>query len=418
MPRTRSLFAFVLLSGVAVAADWPRWLGPNRDSASPEKIAPWKEAPKVLWKHPAGEAHSSPVVAGGKAYLFTKVAGKDEEELTAYDAVKGDKLWSTSYPRGKFTSDYGNGPSATPGVVDGRVYTFGATGLLTCFTADKGEKKWQLDTLKEFEANNLGFGTASTPLVADGKVFALVGGKKGTVVALKPDSGEVVWKKVVTWKDKDKTVTDAASYSSPILTGEGKQRQLLCLTQNGLVSLDPAGGDVFWQVPLRDLLAESSTTPVRSGDYVLASSVTFGALGIKLGAKDDKPTGERAWKNGDLNCYFSTPVPVGKDHVYMVTGSILRKQSSLHCVEMKTGKILWTKPKVGEYHAAMVRTGDDKLLMLDDFGNLTLIEPNPEKYVELAKSKVCGKTWAHPALANGRVYLRDEKELICLELGK
>jgi outer membrane protein assembly factor BamB len=408
----------VLLSGAAGAADWPSWLGPNRDSASPEKVAPWKEAPKALWKQPAGEAHSSPVVAGGKVYLFAKVKDKEEEELTAYDAVKGDKLWSTSYPRAKFANDYGNGPRATPGVVDGRVYTFGATGLLTCFTADKGEQKWVVDTLKEFEANNLYFGTASTPLVADGKVYALVGGKKATVVALKADGGEVAWKRVVTWKEKDKDVIDEASYASPILTGEGKQRQLLCLTKNGLVSLSPADGEVFWQVPLRDLLAESSTTPVRSGDYVLASSVTFGALGVKLGAKDDKPAAEQAWKNAALNCYFSTPVPVGKDHVYVVTGSILRKQSSLHCVEMKTGKILWTKPKVGEYHAALVRTGDDKLLMLDDFGNLTLIEPNPEKYVELAKSKVCGKTWAHPALSDGRVYLRDEKELICLEVGK
>ena len=419
MPWTRSLFALVLLSGAAVAADWPSWLGPNRDSASSEKVAPWKEAPKALWKQPAGEGHSSPVVAGGKVYLFTKVADKDEEELTAYDAAKGDKLWSASYARGPFNGLFGHGPRATPSVADGRVYTFGSTGILSCFTADKGEKVWRIDALKEFEAPNLKFGVSSTPLVADGKVFVLVGGKKATVAALKADSGEVAWAKAVTWKVKDKDVTDAASYSSPILIGEGKQRQLLCLTQQGLVSLDPATGDVFWQVPLKDAFNESSTTPVRGGDYVVASSVTFGALGIKLGAKDDKPTGTQEWKNPALNCYFSTPVPVGKDHLYVVTGKLLPPvESNLHCVEIKTGKVLWTKPKVGEYHAAMVRTGDDKLLMLDDFGNLTLIEPNPEKYVELAKSKVCGKTWAHPALANGRVYLRDEKELICLDVGK
>jgi outer membrane protein assembly factor BamB len=408
----------VVVSTLAVAADWPSWLGPHRDSISPEKVAPWKEAPKTLWKVSVGEGHSSPVVAGGKVYLFTKVADKDEEELIAYDAKKGDKLWSVSYERGPFMGLYGNGPRATPTVVDGRVYTLGSTGLLSCFTADKGDKKWRVDTLKDFQAKNLTFGVSSTPLVADGKVFALVGGKKATVVAFKADSGEVAWQKLVTWKQGTKEIEDAASYSSPILIGEGKQRQLLCLTQQGLVSLNPADGEVFWQVPLKDRLNESSTTPVHSGDHVLVSSVTFGALGIKLGSKDDKPTGVQEWKNGSLNCYFSTPVPVGKDYIYVVTGGLLKKESNLHCVELKTGKILWTKEKVGEYHAAMVRTGDDKLLMLDDFGNLTLIEPNPEKYVELAKTKVCEKTWAHPALSDGCVYLRDEKELLCLQFAK
>lgn len=424
MLRFRSLLVLVLAAVAAVAADWPCWLGPNRDSISPEKVAPWKEAPKVLWKQTIGEArdeplgHASPVVADGKVYLFNKVKGKDAEELTAYDAKTGDKQWNVSYERGKFSSFFGDDPRSTPGVVGGRVYTFGATGFLSCFSADKGEMKWRVDTFKDFQADNLKFGVSSTPLVADGKVFALVGGKTATIVAFKEDNGEVVWKKAVTWKQGDKQISDAATYSSPILIGEGKQRQLLCLTQQGLVALNPADGEVFWQVPLKDRLNESSTTPVRSGDYVLVSSVTFGALGIKLGAKDDKPTGMQEWKNGNLNCYFSTPVPVGKEYVYVVTGGLLKKESNLHCVELKSGKILWTKPKVGQYHAALVRTGDDKLLMLDDFGYLTLLEPNPEKYVELAKSKVCGPTWAHPALANGCVYLRDEKELMCLELGK
>ena len=90
--------------------------------------------------------------------------------------------------------------------------------------------------------------------------------------------------------------------------------------------------------------------------------------------------------------------------------------STLHCVETKTGHELWKKEKVGKYHAALLRTGDDKLLMLDDFGNLTLIDPDPKEYKELAKSKVCGATWAHPALSDGRVYLRDDKELICVQV--
>jgi outer membrane protein assembly factor BamB len=119
-----------------------------------------------------------------------------------------------------------------------------------------------------------------------------------------------------------------------------------------------------------------------------------------------------------LTCYFSTPVAVGSDQIYMVTGQfgLLAATSTLRCVETKTGKELWKKEKIGKYHAALLRMGDDKLLMLDDFGNLTLIDPDPKEYKELSRGKVCGPTWAHPALSDGRVYLRDEKELICVEV--
>jgi outer membrane protein assembly factor BamB len=176
---------------------------------------------------------------------------------------------------------------------------------------------------------------------------------------------------------------------------------------------------VFWQYALVDKLAESSTTPVRIGDTLIGSSVTYGSVGLKLSAKDGKPNAEEMWKNGALTCYFSTPVPVGKEFVYMVTGSIIPPPSAvLRCVEVKTGKERWSKPKVGKYHASLLRTGDDKLLMLDDSGNLILLDPSEKEYKELARSKVCGPdNWAHPALSDGRLYIRDRKELICLQLG-
>jgi hypothetical protein len=120
-----------------------------------------------------------------------------------------------------------------------------------------------------------------------------------------------------------------------------------------------------------------------------------------------------------LNCYFSTPVPVGKDHVYLVTGGLLPPPKvTLRCVETATGKELWNRTGVGKYHASLLRTGDDKLLLLDDGGNLVLLDPNPKEYRELARSPVCGGTWVHPALSDGRLYVRDEKELICLQLGQ
>jgi outer membrane protein assembly factor BamB len=402
----RPLALLTLCVAPAAAGDWPQWLGPNRDGSSPETVAPWKGDLKVLWRKPVGEGHSSPVIAGGKVFLFTKVKDKEQEEIAAYDAKTGDLLWHTPYDRAAFTSQFGHGPRATPAVAGGRVYTFGATGELGCFNAEDGKEQWRIDTLKKFKATNLKFGMSGSPLVDGDKVYVAVGGEGGAVVALKTDNGDVAWHKG----------DDAASYSSPILVGKDKSRQLVVLTAKGVTAFDPATGDQFWQYPLADLLFEASATPAPAGDLLFASTITAGGVALKLETKDGKPAASKEWTNGALSCYFSTPTAVGADHIYMVTGQLLpRPESTLRCVETKTGKELWSKPKVGRFHAALLRTGDDKLLMLDDYGNLTLIDPDPKEYKELAKSKVCGQTWAHPALADGRVYLRDEKELICVE---
>jgi outer membrane protein assembly factor BamB len=407
MPWLRALVALCVCGRIAAAGDWPQWLGPTRDGASPEKVAAWKEAPPRQWNIPVGEGHSSPVVAGGKVFLHAKVKDKDEEEVSAYDAATGKQVWSRTYARAAFSSPFGNGPRATPCVADGKLYTFGVTGVLSCFEADGGKLLWQVDTLKEFKAPNLRFGVSSSPLV-DGKRVMVMVGAGATVVALDKDQGTVLWK----------SLKDPASYAAPIAFGKGKERQAVFITQRGVVSLSAGAGSVFWKFPMVDLLNESSTTPVRVGDLLLASSVTFGGVGLRLETKDGKPAAEQAWKNPALTCYFATPIPVGTEHVYLVTGAVFPPQAALRCVEAKTGKELWRKDKVGKYHATLLRTGNAKLLMLDDAGNLMLLDPSPKEYRELARSKVCGPTWAHPALANGRLYVRDEKELICLRLGE
>jgi outer membrane protein assembly factor BamB len=408
MPWLRSLVALAVLCPALLAADWPQWLGPRRDGSSTEKVAPWKGPLKVRWRQPVGEGHSSPVVVGDRVYLHVKLPGKDVEALQAFDTDKGKELWSTPYKRGPFKDpfNFGTGPRATPTVVGGKVYTFGITGVLGCFDAKSGKEVWKIDTLKLFKAENLFFGASCSPLVEGDLVLVTVGKKGPSVVAFDKDRGNVVWQKL----------DDGASYSSPIAFGEGKTRQAVFLTQKGLASLHPADGKVFWKFPFEDELSESSTTPVRVGDLLVGSSITLGSVGLRLKDEAGKPGVSRAWKNGDLSCYFSTPVAVGKDQLYMVNGSLLQKKATLRCVDPATGKELWKRPGVGTYHASLLRTGDGKLLLLEEPGNLVLLEPNAKEYRELARARVCGPTWAHPALANGRLYVRDKKELICVEL--
>jgi outer membrane protein assembly factor BamB len=408
--RILVLGVLLLCSPLARGEDWPQWLGPHRNGSTAEKVAPWKAPLKVLWRQPVGEGHSSPVVAAGRVYLHTRVKDKEAEALTAYDARSGEPLWQTTYASPPYRGLFGNGPRATPAINAGRAYTFGITGLLTCFDARGGKKLWQVDTLKEFHAANPFFGASCSPLVEGDLVLVNVGGKGASIVAFHKETGKSAWHKL----------DDKASYSSPIAIGAGKDRQAIFLTARGVVSLAPADGTIFWQFPLVDLLAESSATPVVAGDILLASSITTGSVGLRLQTRDGKPAVAKAWHNGDLTCYFSTPVPVGTDHIYLVTGTAppaLAIESRLRCIETATGKELWQKRGVGKYHAALLRTGDNKLLMLEEAGNLVLLDPDPKRYRELARSPICGQTWAHPALADGRLYVRDGKELVCVSLG-
>jgi outer membrane protein assembly factor BamB len=412
--------ATLLLSGVPVwAADWPQWLGPQRNGASSETVAPWKESPRVLWSQPVGEGNSSPVVADGRVLLHTKVTEMFAEQLTAYDAATGKVLWQTVYKRSPFKSPYGNGPRATPAVVGGKVYTHGITGVITCLDAANGHQLWQVDTWQTFKTPNLLFGASCSPLVDGNRVLLNVGGKGAGVVAFDRDKGDVLWQ----------SLDDRASYSSPIVFGKGTERQVVFLTQQGLVALKPDDGSVCWRYAFKDLLFESSTTPMRAGDVLVASSITIGSTGLQLENRNQAPAAAQLWKNPALTSYFATPVPVGKDHFYMVTGTnpadVLnpfgkkkKPQADLHCVETRTGKELWKRPQVGQYHASLLRTGDNKLLLLEEAGNLVLLDPDPKEYRELARAKVCGNTWAHAALANGRLYVRDNTKLRCLELGQ
>ena len=403
----RLFFAATLTAMTALAsnaADWPQFLGPTRDNASSEKVAAWKDAPKVLWRQPVGDAHSSPVVANGVVYAFFKPKGKDADMLTAYKAETGEQLWQQSYDREKFTPAFGAGPRGTPVVDGGKVYTLGNTGVLACWDAKTGDVVWKVETLKDFKAKNLFFGVSTSPTLMGDYVVVMVGGKDAGIVAFEKATGKPAWH----------TSSDPASYASPLSLGDGGKQELIFLTGSHIRAVG-ADGKEHWAFPFKDRLNESSTTPVKAGDLIIGSSVTAGS--VALSVKDNAP--KEVWKDKKLTCYFSTPVLVEK-HLYMINGvaSLTKAAITLRCVEATTGKVAWEKPNIGKYHAAMIRTADNKLLMLDDAGNLLLLQPDPTGYKELAKAKVCGATWAHPALSNGIVFVRDDKELIAVKLGE
>jgi outer membrane protein assembly factor BamB len=413
MPRFLATLALALtLALSAEGGDWPQFLGPNRDDTTPDAVGPWTGDLKPLWTKPVGDAHSSPVVADGVVYAFYQPKGENADALAAFDAKTGEQKWEKSYARPEYKPPFGNGPRSTPAVSGGKVFTYSGLGILACWDAKTGAIDWKVEPLKEFKTGNPFFGTSTSPIVVGDKVVVMVGGKGSGVVAFDAKTGKTAWQ----------ATDDPASYSSPIWS----HNQLVFLTGANLVGLSDKG-EKLWSVPFEGRVGkgafsviESSATPVVAGDIVIGSTVTSGAIGLKITEKDGKVTAKEEWRNKALTCYFSTPVVVG-DHVYMVKGSTKQGQIALECVDPKTGKVAWEKPALGEFHAALLRcgpAGKEKLLMLDDGGNLTLFEPDAKEFKPLAKSKVCGKTWAHPALSDGRLYLRDEKDLVCVELPK
>lgn len=401
----RNVFLAALLTiGLAQAEDWPQWLGPNRDGTFPGKMSPWTGDLKVNWRINVGEGNSSPVVAGGLVFIHSKVKDKDAEIVQAFDATTGKLKWEQSYDKPTFKPLFGAGPRSTPCVHDGMLYTLGNTGRLNCFEAATGKPVWNAEVLAEPVKHNLMFGLSASPLVV-GDLVVVLGGSKASpgVKAFDRKTGKLAW----TASD------DPASYAAPVQFGD----EIVALTGAHLLSVSKTG-EVRWKFPFRDALNESSTTPIKVGDFYVAASVTAGAVGVKVETKDGKPAATAAWRNPKLTCYFSTPMPIDANHMYLVTGaaSLTDPTITLRCVEVKTGKEIWSEPKLGKYHAALLKSGCGNLLLHTDDGQLRFLAPNPTKYEEKAKSKVCGPTWAHPAVVGKTVYVRDGKELIAVEL--
>lgn len=413
MTGFRTVFVLLACVTAARAGDWPQWLGPKRDGSTAEKVAPWKEKepPRVLWREKVGPGFSSPVVAGGRAFVHACVKDKEEEEVVAFDAVTGNRMWDASYARPVFRSVLGNGPRATPTVAGKRLYTIGINGLLSCYGVEKGERLWQVDLYKQLGADLPNFAVCCSPLVVGNRVIVSVGGKGRCVVALHADTGEVQWQ----------ALDDAASTSSPVLFAGGERLRgaapdVVFMTPVRLVGLDPLDGTLRWEHPMVFQPRGTSPTPIAAGDTMVASTQAHGAVAVRVGKKDDKPAAEPAWQNQEMKSYFSSGVAEG-DLLFLVTNVIEPlPAAAITCLRAKTGKELWKKEKVGYFHAGLVRTGDGKLLVLNDSGILTLLDVDEKGAKELARAKVCGGTLVGPALADGRLYVRDDKEVICLQL--
>jgi outer membrane protein assembly factor BamB len=390
----------------APGADWPQFRGPSRDGTSTEKglLAAWPEkGPPLLWDREVGEGYSGPVVAGDRLILFHRV--DDKEVVQCLDAASGKEGWKYSYATA-YKDDFrkGDGPRSTPVIAGKRVYTLGAAGMLTCLDLESGKKVWARPLHEDYRVNKNFFGVGTTPLVEGGLVLVNVGARGAGIVAFASDTGKAVWK----------ATDQGASYASPVAATMGGVRHALFFTRDGVVSLDPKSGKVRFQKRWRARFAASvnAATPVVVEDHVfVTASYDTGALLLKVG----KDSAREVWSNDEsLSSHYETSVY----HNGFLYGCDGRQESGarLRCVDFKTGKVRWTKEGFG---CGSMILADGKLIILSEAGELVLVEPSPAAYREKARSAVLnGPCRAPIALANGRLYLRDHKKLICLTLKK
>ena len=405
----RVLLLLLFSSSVASAADWPQWLGPRRDGGTSEKLEPWTTPPTIAWTVKTGVGFSSPVVVNDRVYVHARVNGKEKEEMIAIDAKSGKVLWRTPYDRAPYSSVLNTGPQATPSVAGGKIYGFGISGSLTCFDAETGNLDWHVDALKKLKVEVPRFGVCCSPLVIGNRVIVAVGGKGSAVVAFDTKTGDIAWQ----------ALDEGANTSSPVLYAvKGKPvPDAVFMTTLRVIGLNPLDGSVNWEFPLPFQPGGTSPTPLVNGDLIVTSTMDNGSTGIRLKGTE-KLEAEKAWQSKGVSAYFSSGVGA-KDRIFLVT-NVLKPvpRADLTCLNAATGKVQWKKDGLGYFHFGIVRTGNGKLLLLDDKGVMRLVDAEAEEYKELCSAPVCEGTLVVPTISNGMVFARDAEKVVGVTFAK
>jgi outer membrane protein assembly factor BamB len=405
----------VLLFAVAasvVANDWPQWRGAHRNGhAEGATINSLPSDLKPLWRVRIGSGFSSPVFAAGKVLYLDEQSGQEIAHLI--DATSGKEIWKAAYAP-VFGDEWGAGPRATPIIDAGRAYVQSCTGEFRCLNLADGKTLWQTSFERDFGVKFLGSkaneGTASrrgnngSGIISHDKVILQVGGTDGaSLVAFDKTSGKVIWK----------SQNDEAAYSSVVLASFGDVEQVLAFTADALLAVRASDGNFLWRVPFKTAAKRHAASPVIFGDTVTVNSQTIGLVCERISQDSGGFKATEAWANKQLKINLTTPVEVG-GYFYS-----LGEHGDYVCVDARTGKLKWSQPGFGkgdkQDYASTIAIGKN-LLILTYNGQLILAAADPSQYKELGRLQVCGTTWSHPAYADGKLYVRDNRELLCLQL--
>jgi outer membrane protein assembly factor BamB len=417
--RNRNLFLAAGLTGslclTAAAVDWSQYRGPNHDGTSPEKIQlNWPDGHlRQIWKTPMKDGFSAITIGGGRAYTIVarEIDGADQEVCLGLDANTGQEIWATPMGIAKYDGQGnsgapdnkgGDGPRSTPSYDDGKVYTSSSRMILKCLDAATGRQIWASDLIKEHAGENIHWENAASPLIDGGLVFVAGGGSGQSLLAFDKNDGHVVW------SGQDEKMT----YSTPIATTLLGERQVIFFTQSGLIAVAPKTGAFLWRYPFPMKVA-TAISPIVWGDTVYCSiGYNTGSSACKIAKTADGYTASRLWFDQKLVNHWSTPV-CADGYLYGIYGHAKFGSAPLKCIELATGKELWSHDGFGPGGCTLV---DGHVLVLSDAGDLVLVKATPSAYTEVARSHVlAGKCWNAPSISNGRIYARSTREGACLD---
>ncbi len=383
---------------------WTDFRGPNRDghyTEQPVNVDWTKSPPKLLWKQPVGGGYASFVVAEGLA--FTIEQRREQEAVTAYDVETGREVWAHAYPARFHEWMGGEGPRATPTWHAGRLYSLGGTGQFRCLEAGTGKLLWQHDLLAEHSCTNLYFALSAAPLIVDDKVLVLAGEPQGRdarmLVVYDKVTGALAWK----------AIEGKAGYSSPMLVTLAGERQLLVHSSSHLLGVSPTDGKPLWRFPWRVEFDNTIAQPMITGTnrVVLSAGYGTGAVGLELNRSEGGFAVKELWRNKLLKNKFTSSV-LHEGHLYGLDEDILV------CLDATTGERRW---KDGRYGYGQVLLASGHLIILCGDGDLALVKATPERHTEIARvPAIKGKTWNHPALAGGKLLVRNAIEMACFDL--
>lgn len=386
----------ILYASSTLAQNWPQWRGSNHDGkvsgfAAPEQ---WPSELELAWKATVGKGDSSPALVDGKIFVFSR---QGNEEITrCLDAETGEELWRDAHNaidiQGAARSH--SGPRSSPAVTEGKVVTLGVAGVLTCLEADTGNVLWRTD---EFPDDHPAYYTAASPLVADGMCFALLGGKKsGALIAYDLIDGRERWR----WEG------DPPAYASPVLMTVEGNKQVVALTDQNLVGISMADGQLLWQTPFPvPRMATNSATPVVDGQTVIYSAQDRGINAIRIKKEGDAYNVEKLWNNDELSTAFNTPVL--EEHLLFG----ISDRSNLYCLDTRTGEVQWIDDTRHERFGAIVNASS-ALFALTSNGKLTVYESSGVRYKELAQYQLSeSPTYAYPIVSGSRVYVQNQETL-------
>jgi outer membrane protein assembly factor BamB len=380
---------------------WTDFRGPRRDGHYAERPIQtnWPSGGLTpLWKEPAGGGYASFVIVGGRAFTIEQRGG--EEVAAAYDVATGRELWTNRWTAAFRELMGGDGPRATPTWSDGHVYVLGAAGELRCLEDATGRVAWRTNILADAGATNLQWGMAASPLVVDDTVVVLPGGAGGrSVVAYERRTGTPAWS----------ALEEQQAYASPMLVTLAGVRQILVFSASRLMGITPNRGEVLWEYPWKTEYDANTGQPLVIGDSRVFISTGYGtgAAVVEVSAADGRLSAREIWRNIRMKNKFTSSV-LQDGFIYGLDESILA------CLDAATGELKW---KGGRYGYGQVLLASGHLIVLSEDGDLALVRATPERHEEVVRFPVLeGKTWNHPAMADGYLLVRNINEMAAFDL--